>query len=112
MGFLDNYKLALFENDTDTPDAKDFRARVQMALVKTAILVAGEGKSDMTETTWEKRGRHAAEVLRNPTAWIDQYALAVAANPAITAASADTDVEFTIVSVFSDLAGVSGRDMQ
>jgi len=45
MVFLDQWKLAIFVDETETPDATDFRRRVELAVVKVATQVLGESRS-------------------------------------------------------------------
>lgn len=123
MAALDQWKLAIFVDGTETPDAEDFRRRVQLLAVKVAKLVAGEAQSTFTLQQWRKRGALAATILGTqvvgdpPTAksgseiWLDSLALATAENATITAASTDNDIEFTITSAWDDLAGVTGQDL-
>src|SRR5262245_6073266 len=94
--------------------AKDpaFRDRVSVAIAKVAIQVQGEPQAGMTEAEWAKRASLAGQVLQQPAAWLDQFSMAVVTNSTITGTSPDNDIEFTVTSVWSDVAGVSGRDIQ
>ena len=58
-----------------------------------------------------KRAWLAATVLRDPIAWIDKFTLAVASNAAIVTGSTDGDIQFTVNSIWDDMAGVTGRNL-
>jgi hypothetical protein len=105
MSYIDQWKLANFVDATATPEAEDFRRRVQMAMVKVAIDVIGEAPTTNNETD-RKRFELAFQVLSSSQGFLNAFAMAVAANPAITAASSDGDLEFTVITVWNDLAGV------
>lgn len=121
--FLDSWKLANFVDATETPDAEDFRRRVQQAIVKVAGLVAGESIGSLTTKQWDTRASLAATVLGTqfvgdpivPKAgseiWLDTFANITANNVAITSASTDADIEFTVTSAWDDVAGVTGNDL-
>jgi hypothetical protein len=44
-------------------------------------------------------------VLADPTGWAPRFALAVVTNPVITVASSDSDIQFTVNSVWDAIAG-------
>lgn len=118
---LDSWKLANFVDGIETPDAEDFRRRVQLAMVRVAKAVAGEIQGTFRGKHWLKRGVLAANILNTQIVdgqalvgseiWLDPFANAVADNVSIVATSTDADIEFTIASVFDDLAGVVGSDL-
>ena len=54
----------------------------------------------------QRGGELAFQVLSSSQGFLNAFAMAVAANPAITAASSDGDLEFTVITVWNDLAGV------
>ena len=60
---LDSWKLANFVDGTETPDAEDFRRRVQIALVRAAKAVAGEPQGSFRGRHWIKRSNLAANIL-------------------------------------------------
>lgn len=121
--FLDSWKLANFVDATVTPNATDFRRRVQQAMVKSASLIAGEAQQSLTLQQWQKRAVLATNILgthvgSDPSqakagseVWLDTFANAVANNPTITESSTDGDIEFTVNSVWDDIAGVTGQDL-
>lgn len=89
MTFLDQYQLA--------QDA-DFLGRVAVATVKAAVAVMAE--ADPTP----ERVKYAGIVLRNPHGAAQQMALAVVTNAVITAESSDSDIEFTVNSMYQAMA--------
>jgi hypothetical protein len=111
MSFLNQWKLAIFVDSTTTPDAADFRRRVQVAMSKVALSVAGEPQDTMKYDQWLKRGELATNVLRDSLAWLDAFALATVTNASITATSLDSDIEFQVTAEWDDIAGVTGRDL-
>ena len=94
MSFRDNTELAQFA---------PFVARVQAAMVKAAIAVSSEDPSTEAHST---RVQWATQVLRDPAHYAARMAFGVAANPIITAESSDSDIEFTVNSVWNAYAGV------
>lgn len=97
--------------------AKDeaFRSRVRMAAVTAAVLVAGEAQNAIPVAAYQKRQVLANRVLTAAGLGahgevLDMFVWAVAQNVAITAASLDSDIQFTINSVWSDCAGVHVLD--
>ena len=94
MSFRDNTELAQFA---------PFVARVQAAMVKSAIAVNSEDPSTEAHST---RVQWATQVLRDPAHYAARMAFGVAANPIITAESSDSEIEFTVNSVWNAYAGV------
>jgi len=89
-----------------------FRSRIQIAMWKAAIDISGESRASLGNLQWIKRQALAASVLRSePSVWIDQFALAVCQNEALSAASTDGDIQFTVNSIWDDMAGVVGSDL-
>lgn len=101
MAYVDQYDLA-----QDTA----FRKKIHVAMATAGIAVAGEDKSSMGDVKYSKRQTLAHEVLRTPSQFIDMFALAVIQNAAITGSSTDNDIQFTVNSVWDDLAGVTALD--
>ncbi|MGW0805953.1 hypothetical protein [Nonomuraea sp. NPDC002799] len=92
-----------------------FRSKVRMATVTAAVLVAGEAQEALSVEAYQKRQVLANRVLTaagygERGEVLDMFAWAVAQNAAITAASSDSDIQFTINSVWSDCAGVHVLD--
>ena len=94
MSFRDNNDLAM------TPA---FVARVQGAMVKSAIAVSSEDPATAGHAT---RVQWATQVLRDPAHYAARMVFGVAANPAITVESDDGAIEFTINSIWNAYAGV------
>ena len=94
MNFAEQINLAM------TPA---FVARVQAAMVKSAIAVSSEDPETVGHAT---RTQWATQVLRDPAHYATRMAFGVAANPVITVDSGDSDIEFTVNSVWNAYAGV------
>jgi hypothetical protein len=97
-----------------TKDA-DFRGRVRMAAITAAVSVAGEAQAGVTVTAYTKRQALSLRVLTAAGGGergevLDMFVWAAAANPSLTAESTDSDIQFTVNSVWSDCAGVTGLD--
>lgn len=101
MAFTDQATLA---KDTT------FQDRVRVAIVTSATQALGEAKGSMSDQVYGKRQYLAYEILSNSGGFTERFSWAVAANPAITSGSNDGDIQFTVDSVFSDMAGVTGTD--
>lgn len=94
--------------------AKDpgFRDRVRMAIILAAQAIASEPSHDPVADPvhapyWSHRHATAVAVLNDSDANVDKFAWAVAANPVITAASPDGDIQFTVNSVWDDISGAA-----
>ena len=88
-----------------------FRDKVRVAAVIAALQVQGEDASTYSEQQYQKRQKLAGRVLANGgTGTLEQFAWAVAANAAIDSSSSDGDIQFTVNSVWDDLAGVDAGD--
>ena len=94
MAFVDSIALA---ND------QNFRNRCEMAMIAAAQNVAAEATSTANHVSREAL---AKAIENNPGAFVMAFALGVAANPAIVGASLDSDIAFTINSIFNGMAGV------
>ncbi|GII89629.1 hypothetical protein Ssi03_76190 [Sphaerisporangium siamense] len=101
MAYIDQANLAA--------DAT-FQLRLKVAMATAATQIAGEAKAQMSDAVYAKRQALAADVLRQPAKWVESFAWAVTSNAAITAASLDSDIQFTVNSMWSDIAGVTGTD--
>jgi uncharacterized protein YueI len=97
MAFIDQSVLAR---------SPQFRDRVIIAMVKTAVLIVGEALEVGKEVLHEKRHTLGVDIVQNPDLKLNAFSFAVAQNAAITATSTDGDIEFTVVTVFDDIAGV------
>jgi hypothetical protein len=87
-----------------------FRLRVRVSIVTAAKDVMGEAKGVMTDTVFNKRQELAHQVINNSAGYLDRFSWAVISNAAITGASTDSDIQFTVNSLWGDLAGVSITD--
>ena len=106
MAFVDQITLAKDEA---------FRSRVRMAVMTAAVLVAGEAQNAMSTTAYLKRQGLATKVLAaagygEHGEILDMFAWSVAQNSAISSGSTDSDIQFTVNSVWSDCAGVTVLD--
>lgn len=97
---------------TDTAQlVKDpgFNARVTAAIVTAAQQISGEEMTAGHETYYDKRAQLALEVLRAPVQKTSSFVWGVAVNPTIVAsgtAASDGDIQFTVNSVWDDIAGI------
>lgn len=87
-----------------------FQARVRVAVVTAAKDVMGEAKGSMTDTVFNKRQTFAFSVINNSAGYLDRFVWGVVANAAITDASSDGDIQFTVNSLWDDLSGVAVTD--
>lgn len=101
MAFTDQAALAI-----DTA----FRARVRVAIVTAAKDVMGETPTG-SDAKFGKRAGLARLVLADGgQLMLEPFAWAVVANAAISSGSSDSDIQFTVNSVWDDLAGVMGTE--
>lgn len=96
MSYLDAANLA---NDLD------FRKKVIVAIVTASTNIIGETPSDNPQKDSARKAL-GIQVINNPNAFVDRFALAVVANPAISEISSDSDIQFTVNSIWDDVAGV------
>ena len=94
MAFIDSIALA---ND------QNFRNRCEIAMIAAAQSVASEATSTANHVS---RAALAKAIENNPSAFVMAFALGVAANPAITTASVDSDLQFSVNAIFNGIAGV------
>jgi hypothetical protein len=103
------------EQVNNTQDG-DLRRRIRMATVIAAVNVQGEAPAAHSPAFLQKRADLAKRVLDSAGAGTatDQVAAAfvwaVCANVAINAQSLDSDIQFAVNAVWSDVAGVTGSD--
>lgn len=86
-----------------------FRDRVRVAIVTAAIAVMGETQTG-TDQQYGKRQALAYAMLTNSGGYLERFAWGVVANAAITGASNDGDIQFTVDSLIDDMAGVTQQD--
>jgi hypothetical protein len=96
MALLDQANLA-----ADTT----FIARVQMAIVTAALQIVGEDPGSDVDVSYRRQSL-GINVLGDPAGHAARFAWAVASNPVITADATDSDIAYTITTIWSDLAGV------
>ncbi|MGZ0147156.1 hypothetical protein ACXJJ3_08800 [Kribbella sp. WER1] len=96
MSLLDQAQLARFEGFAD---------RVLVAAMQAAADVAAEAPSgDQRRDSLRKT--LATNVLNDPEGYHVRFAWAVARNVAITFESTDSDIQFTVNSMWDGMAGV------
>lgn len=79
-----------------------FIARVQHAMIKAAIAIQAEsGATD----NHANRSTYARQVLNDTNRYGPLFAQGVVTNPSITDASSDSDIEFTVNSIWNAYAG-------
>ncbi|WP_189061113.1 hypothetical protein [Longimycelium tulufanense] len=85
----------------------EFVARVRAATVKAAVAVGAEA-DDGTE---HRRLRRAlsVNVLQEPESWSSRFARAVATSAAIEIDSLDSEIEFSVNSVWNSVAGAGAE---
>ena len=104
MALLDQYNLAM---------NGEFQAKVLIAVCAKARTVLDETlEADHIDTQMQLNTRQALArvVLGDPERVRTRMALVVAANPQVTAASPDPDIEWTVGDAWDDLSGVSVQD--
>ncbi len=94
--FTDQY--ALGQDD-------EFRSRVQQAALTAAIQVAAETADTANHYN---RVRLAKRVLEQPTMYRELFAYSVATNVVIDGSSSDSDIQFTVNSLWDAFAGPLG----
>ncbi len=101
MSFADQAALAV-----DEP----FRDRVRVALATAAVAVMGEDPAPYDSDHYGRRQALAYQVLSSAAGgmWLEAFTWGVVANPAVTAASNDGDIQFTVNSLWDDMSGVRG----
>lgn len=102
MAAIDNYNLA---------NNPEFRNKVASIMRKAALSIIGE--TGLPDIVISKRGNEAAKMLADNDRKVEyKYCLAITSLGTLTEASLDSDIEFMINSVISDLATVSAEDMK
>lgn len=96
MSLNDQAQLATFPT---------FRERVLIATVQAARDVAAEEPSGDARKD-DLRSTLATNVLNDPEGYMDRFAWGTAANVAITYESTDSDIQFTVNSMWDSVAGV------
>lgn len=102
--------MADFAADKDLAEDVVFRGKVEVAIVKAALAISGEATT-VNPTVDLERHKLASSVIISRASLIGVFAFACVANGALTASSTDADVEFTVNSVWNDVAGLSGLEV-
>jgi len=97
MGFIESDALAQNE---------DFRKKVKVAMVNAAQNVSSEAVDLVHISYHTKRSTHAHNILSGPQNYVDSYSYGSTANGLLTEASSDSDIQFTVNSIFDAQAGV------
>lgn len=87
-----------------------FLGKVEVAMVKAALAISGETPT-ANPTVDLERHKLASNVIISRANLIGVFAFACVANGALTTSSTDADVEFTVNSVWNDVAGLSGLEL-
>lgn len=82
-----------------------FRDRVRIAVITAAVDIGAE-ENDGTEYRRLRRA-HAVNVLSDQDNWAQRYAWVVGGNVAISFASSDSDIQFTVNSRWDAVAGAA-----
>ena len=102
MGATENFTLA--ENAS-------FKMKVSALMRKSSLAIIGE--VGLPSTAIEKRQRLAESALNDRERKVEyKFCHSITSLGTLTEASTDSDIEFTINSVFSKLAGVSAFDLR
>lgn len=88
-----------------------FGLKVKNALLKAATEVIGEGTGTYPQPAVDKRHALAVQILSNPDSYVSTLKYSIASNVAIHEFSTESDIEFTVNSMFNDFAGVTAGDL-
>lgn len=84
-----------------------------MAILKVATDVAGETPADPVNIVKDDKRHTLAAAILNPggvALWFQSFAEACASLGTLTASSLDADIEFTVASIWDDMAGITGAE--
>ena len=102
--------MAYIDQATLAADAT-FSSRVKVAMMTAAVQIAAEAKGGNSETLFDKRQQMAKLVLQSGgTATLQWFIWAVVTNAAVTGSSLDSDIQFTVNSMWNAIAGVRTND--
>lgn len=96
MAFLDQWSLA---------NNEDFRKRIEVAIITAAVDINGETPSGNANIDG-KRKALALSIINSPSSYVERFAKSVVTNVAISVSSNDGDIQFTVNSVWNDIAGI------
>jgi len=88
-----------------------FQQRVQVAVATAAVNVMAETKSGLTDSVYAKRSALAKRVVTGLQAYVAVFSRLVVTNVAISVGSTDNDIQFTVNSMWSHVAGVDLDDL-
>lgn len=88
----------------------DFVSKTEMLLIKACNSIAGEDTTTYSYTTVTKRHNLTQKIYLNTPEYKGIFIRAICAQGTLTSSSSDNDIEFTINSVFNDIAGVKFDD--
>jgi hypothetical protein len=85
-----------------------FQARVRQAAITAAVAIMADQPANTPQAIAKHalRAKLAVDVLRNPSSWARPMAAMVASNTVISAESTDSDIQWTLNSMWDALAGV------
>jgi hypothetical protein len=89
-----------------------FRARVRVAIVTAAVAIGDEAVGGHDTIQYGKRQQLASLTLLAAGGgnWLDVFSWATTQNAAITGSSTDADIQFTVNSIWDDIAGITAVD--
>ena len=91
---------------------QDFRNKVDSLIRKSAIAISGEEPNGITQAAINKRQILCQKIFFDYDRSIEKmFSKAVASLGTLSPSSSDNDIEFTINSIFSDMAGVTNLDL-
>jgi hypothetical protein len=99
------------ESDQYFTEYPAFGAKVKNALLKAATAAVGEGTGTYPQAAVDKRHSFGVSVINSPDSYATTLKYAVASNPAIHEFSTESDIEFTVNSMFNDFAAVTAANL-
>lgn len=101
MSLVQQYSVATDET---------FRQRVQVAMVIAARDIQGEAIGAVSVAHYQKRQQLARSIILGPLGYVERFAWLCAANPGLIGTPTDSDIQFTVNTVWDDAAGVDATD--
>lgn len=87
-----------------------FQGKIRICMVVAAKDIMGEAKGEMSDTKYGKRQQLAYEIASSGgNKYLDAFCWGAASNGGMDA-EIDGDVQFTVNSMFDDIAGVRGNE--
>lgn len=99
-----------FEDRAALAGDPQFRDRVIVAALQTAVGILATEPPVGQEEYVERRQALATAVFNTPREMTDRFAWAVISNPGIGPAATDSDIEYTITTVWDPLSGIPAQD--